>query len=165
MGKLILGIVVVIALQITFSIYLAMDTVVDELAVSSSDPHAQDRDLSLYAEVNPDHSDITALGSPVGIPASADAPLPAVRVRAKVSQSRFENRQKQRFSRRGYPHLSNNSYVVHDQIASVVRREYFGSMIVETGFHTSNDRVTKMLKGKTRRLVFGKMVVEHKYAA
>jgi len=167
MGKLVLGIVAVIFLQIAFSIYLAMDTGnetvvnVDRSSIAGTNVNPDTR----VALANDSHSSNRAAESKADLARQQRLVDDSVRVK---SDERYTMRAPIGAKPKRRP------YVFVDARAPALRgggppnepqikREYFGSTVVEIRFEVSDNRGEKNPKSKVRREVFGKMTVEHKF--
>ena len=168
MGKLVLGIVAVIFLQIAFSIYLAMDsgneTAVD--AVRSSRAGTNINPDTRVALSDDSHSSNRAADRTADLRGQQRSVDESVRVKSAeryTMRTAIGGKQKRR------PYLFVDARVPALRAAGPsnepqIKREYFGSTIVEIRFEVSDNRGEKTPRSKVRREVFGKMTVEHKFA-
>jgi hypothetical protein len=167
MGKLVLGIVAVIFLQIAFSIYLAMDTGdqaavnVGRGAIDGTNVIADTR-VALADESDSSNRAAESMADLAGRHRLVDS------VRIK-SNERYTMRPpiSGKQNRRPYHFVATRSPALRRGASPVelsFKREYFGGTVVEIRFEVSDNRGEKTPKSKIRREVFGKVTVEHKFA-
>jgi hypothetical protein len=165
MGKLILGIGVVILLQISFSIYMAIGERADTSSTAMWDTHIRpESGLNSTAPLDDERFSESAPSANSGLsPELSDTKFEAPTrqwVRARMRQPRAERRD--RFAMRRRP-VGRRSEALAS-IEPLVRREFFGGMMVETRYEVPSNRGRNISRPKSRREVFGRMIVEYKFA-
>jgi len=141
MGKIILGILVVAALQIAFVTYITQDAPADITArVVNTNADGHRGDLSSLNDLNK-------------VPISADSTaFKAVMVANRRNEGKAPIRltmsQNQRMSARAASHRPRVRNALRPRFDTYVRREFFGRMVVEITYGIASDRAKNILRTK-----------------